>query len=40
MSEVPDPETELAHAESLLRDLLARDTAIAAELRALATDGG
>lgn len=32
-------ETELANAEPLLRELLARETAIAAELRALAADG-
>ena len=29
-------ETELAHAEPLLRELLARESAIAAKLRALA----
>jgi hypothetical protein len=32
-------ETELARAESLLRDLLDRETEIASELRALTTDG-
>jgi hypothetical protein len=32
-------ETELAHAESLLRELLDRETEIASELRALTTDG-
>ena len=31
-------ETELAHAESLLRELLDRESAIAAELRALAAE--
>jgi hypothetical protein len=33
-------DTELAHAESVLRELLARESAIAAELRALATERG
>jgi hypothetical protein len=32
-------EKELAHAESLLRELLARETEIASELKALTTDG-
>lgn len=31
-------ETELAHAQSILRELLARESAIAAELRALAAE--
>ncbi|MGD0454583.1 MAG: hypothetical protein ABSB69_13385 [Solirubrobacteraceae bacterium] len=33
-------ETELAQAESVLRELLARETAIVAELKALAADSG
>jgi hypothetical protein len=32
-------ETEFAHADPLLRELLARESAIAAELRALAAEG-